>query len=258
VAALEHADGSACARERREGGEVWWQEQELGESVEGYQERNRQVKERVEEVVYCLDLLEKVNKGKLGQDKVWVDGCEEGTNNKLLEQMKSCLAMEKVCIMGHSFGGATTALALAQDSRLRGGIAIDPWLFPLKEETELKAPSPESLLFVNCEKFQGPTNLERMKKFTGHPGCIGLASNVVTLKEASHYAPTDIPIILEGSRAGSVARMLGVTGVPGKTSNLAYLTITSDLVRGWVRGATGGGWEELLADVRGAGEAVQV
>ena len=81
------------------------------------QERNRQVKERVEEVGHCLDLLEKMNKGILEQDKVWVDGCEEEGTNKLLEQMEGCLAMEKVCIMGHSFGGATTALALAQDSR---------------------------------------------------------------------------------------------------------------------------------------------
>ena len=31
--------------------------------------------------------------------------------------------------------------------------------------------------------FQGATNLERMKKFTGHPDGVGLASNVVTLKE---------------------------------------------------------------------------
>ena len=61
-----------------------------------------------------MDLLEQVNKGELQQDNVWVDGCE-GTN--LLEQMEGCLAMEKVCIVGHSFGGATTALALALDSR---------------------------------------------------------------------------------------------------------------------------------------------
>ena len=61
-----------------------------------------------------MDLLEQVNKGELREDNVWVDGCE-GTN--LLEQMEGCLEMEKVCIVGHSFGGATTALALAQDSR---------------------------------------------------------------------------------------------------------------------------------------------
>ena len=72
------------------------------------------MKVRVEEARHCLDLLEKVNKGRLEQDNVWVDG-SEGTS--LLEQMEGCLAMEKVCIVGHSFGGATTAFALAQDSR---------------------------------------------------------------------------------------------------------------------------------------------
>ena len=80
-----------------------------------HQERNRQVKERVEEARHCLDLLEKLNEGRLEQDNVWVDGCDEGTS--LLEQMEGRLAMEKVCIIGHSFGGATTAMALAQDSR---------------------------------------------------------------------------------------------------------------------------------------------
>ena len=69
----------------------------------------------MEEARHCLDLLEKLNEGRLEQDNVWVDGCEETKN--LLEQMKGRLAMENVCIMGHSFGGATTALALAQDSR---------------------------------------------------------------------------------------------------------------------------------------------
>ena len=36
-------------------------------------------------------------------------------------------------------------------SRFKGGIALDSWLFPLKEESELKPPSPEALLFINCE-----------------------------------------------------------------------------------------------------------
>ena len=57
-----------------------------------------------------------------------------------------------------------------------------------------------------------------------------------------------------------------LVGVPGPTSNLAYLTITSDLVRTWLAGATirattgttGDGWEEFLAGVRGSGEACQL
>ena len=75
-----------------------------------------------------------------------------------------------------------------------------------------------------------------MNKFIGNPGSSDLTSNVITLKEvtyqtkmtisfntypqASHYAPTDIPIILEGSRAGSVARMLGVTGTTLNLPNI--------------------------------------
>ena len=58
-----------------------------------------------------------------------------------------------------------------------------------------------------------------------------------------------------------------LVGIPGPTSNLAYLTITSDLVRTWLAGATTrattgttteDGWDEFLAGVRGAGEAVQL
>ena len=116
-------------RERREGGEVWWQEQQLGETVEGYQvrswsllkvfdnsqERNRQVRERVGETRQCLDLLEKMNTGKLEEENVLVDGSEDSIS--LLKQLEGSLAMEKACIIGHSFGGATTVMALAQDSR---------------------------------------------------------------------------------------------------------------------------------------------
>ena len=127
------------------------------------------------------------------------------------------------------------------------------------------------------EEVYWTARLHRTALKCGHfkRGDFSSAVASVTKLQASHYAPTDIPIILEGSRAGSVARMLGVTGaacnylhfsfqpsllagVPGPTSNLAYLTITSDLVRSWVRGSTREGWEELLADVRGAGDAVQV
>ena len=116
-------------RERREGGEVWWQEQQLGETVEGYQvrscsllkvfdnsqERNRQVRERVGEAQQCLDLLEKMNTGNLEEESVLVDGSEDSIS--LLKQLEGSLAMEKACIIGHSFGGATTVMALAQDSR---------------------------------------------------------------------------------------------------------------------------------------------
>ena len=85
-----------------------------------------------------------------------------------------------------------------------------------------------------------------MNQFIGNPGSSDLTSNVITLKEvsyqtkmtfsfntkpqASHYAPTDIPIILEGSRAGSVARMLGVTGTTWNLPNIVGISSYVNLV----------------------------
>ena len=37
-------------------------------------------------------------------------------------------------VTGHSFGGATTVLSLSLDPRFVLGIALDAWLFPVKNE----------------------------------------------------------------------------------------------------------------------------
>ena len=73
------------------------------------------MEERVGEARQCLDLLEKMNTGKLEEGNVLVDGSEDSIS--LLKQLEGSLAIEKACIIGHSFGGATTVMALAQDSR---------------------------------------------------------------------------------------------------------------------------------------------
>ena len=52
-------------------------------------------------------------------------------------------------ICGHSFGGATTCLALAKDSRFRVGIALDAWMFPLKDE-EIGGVCQQPLYFINA------------------------------------------------------------------------------------------------------------
>ena len=84
-----------------------------------------------------------------------------------------------------------------------------------------------------------PTNLERMRRFEGNPGQ-GLPSNVLTMKQvrhqasskgeppiqASHYAPTDIPTILEGSRAATLARWLGLIGQEEQVVKLRHTYLT--------------------------------
>ena len=92
-----------------------WKSCSLLKVFDNSQERNRQVRERVGETRQCLDLLEKMNTGKLEEENILVDGSEDSAS--LLKQLEGSLAMEKACIIGHSFGGATTVMALAQDSR---------------------------------------------------------------------------------------------------------------------------------------------
>ena len=59
----------------------------------------------------------------------------------------------------------------------RIGLAMDAWMWPLKDEVQLVVEQP--LLFINSEAFQTKANLETMKRFTVDP------SLVVTLKWVS-------------------------------------------------------------------------
>lgn len=50
--------------------------------------------------------------------------------------------------LGHSFGGATTLLTLAKDTRFKMGLVLDGWLFPIRDE-ELAADVKQPVLFIN-------------------------------------------------------------------------------------------------------------
>jgi len=79
-------------------------------------------------------------------------------------------------------------------------VLYDAWMFPLRKEAdELTVNGVKSeALFVNCQKFQGLKNLETMHAFETN---IDEMSNVLTLRDAMHYAPTDIPTVFLGSWA---------------------------------------------------------
>ena len=41
--------------------------------------------------------------------------------------------LDNCYLMGHSFGGATVLLTASKDDRFKAVVAIDPWMFPVKE-----------------------------------------------------------------------------------------------------------------------------
>ena len=82
-------------------------------------------------------------------------------------------------IAGHSFGSATVIRTLAVDKRFRVGVALDAWMWPLKDNIELPSQIEQPILFINMEAFQNAKSLKVMKRFTD--GC-NTERRVVTLK----------------------------------------------------------------------------
>merc|ERR1712018_549258 len=66
-------------------------------------------------------------------------------------------------IVGQSFGGATTILALIEDERFKIGVAQDAWLFPLRDE-DISVNDTTPVLCINTESFLNPDNLKKMSE----------------------------------------------------------------------------------------------
>ena len=92
----------------------------------------------------------------------------------------------KPIMTGHSFGGATTLLAMHSDPRFKAGIVLDGWLFPLRDMKNLNLDN-RSVMFVNAESFLNEENLQKMQNFQesiNHENEDNIAANA---KRSCHY-----------------------------------------------------------------------
>ncbi|XP_069668593.1 platelet-activating factor acetylhydrolase-like isoform X2 [Periplaneta americana] len=192
VAAVEHRDKSASAsfyyksKERQASSTPSWVNFKVVCFGSGhFPERSKQVSKRVEECRRLLDLLEKINDGSPIKNIL--------TKDFKLSQLKGRLNLENLTMMGHSFGGATALLTLENEPRLKYGVILDPWMFPLKEEPNLWNTVKQPLLFINTETFHITTNYNALKKYTDctPEGCG--KRTVYTLKGTTHETHSDTP-----------------------------------------------------------------
>lgn len=82
------------------------------------------------------------------------------------EDLKGLLDVDNVTISGHSFGGATSLLAMSKRSEFKQGLLYDPWMYGIKEE-DLHEKIDQPLLFVNSQTFHNKPNVVGMEKFLG-------------------------------------------------------------------------------------------
>jgi predicted dienelactone hydrolase len=137
--------------------------------------RVKWVEIRAADARYVLDELEKLN---------------AGDPNGLFTNR---LDLERVGILGHSLGGATTGLACSLDSRFKAGINMDGTLRGSVIETGINQP----FMFMNGEERWGsPTEHERFVR-NMNTVCSNLKNGgyKLTIKGTAHYNFSDLPIM---------------------------------------------------------------
>uniref|UniRef100_A0A1X7VW70 1-alkyl-2-acetylglycerophosphocholine esterase n=1 Tax=Amphimedon queenslandica TaxID=400682 RepID=A0A1X7VW70_AMPQE len=201
VASVEHKDGSSATALRRvpgpgvqEGDYDNYKDEfipfdntypMLSPSLlsSGFELRNRQVKIRAAEVGQVYDLFQTLNEG--GTVKNMLGGGDSFD----FGQFKDRLDLEKVAVMGHSYGGSTVVQTMVQDKHFKCGLALDSWLFPIEEE-DLEKSLDRPLVFINTDTFQWPENVAKMMKFVERN-----EATMYTLKGCTHLLQCDLIFI---------------------------------------------------------------
>jgi dienelactone hydrolase len=99
------------------------------------------------------------------------------------------LDLSQIFMMGHSFGGSTALLAASKDDRLRGCIALDPWMFPVAEEHfQLTKP----VLVINTELFVNAANVGKVRE-------VAQGACAAVLEGAVHLVHTDAPLLFRSN-----------------------------------------------------------
>lgn len=100
-----------------------------------------------------LQVAKKYLVKRVSQCRTIIDGLEKG--NLLSEQFNGpvLLALDKLTIMGHSYGGATSAATAIQDSRIKNCVLLDPYLEPLDKKEELEKKLSSNLLILESDTW---------------------------------------------------------------------------------------------------------
>ncbi|XP_066493964.1 platelet-activating factor acetylhydrolase [Tiliqua scincoides] len=207
VAAVEHRDQSSAATyyyKENPALEVkgqasalhteWIYYRKLKADEDDASVRRQQVHQRADECIRALDLMLDANSGKQ-----IVNMLPLNFNWTLL---KDCIDIQRIAVMGHSFGAATAIKTLSNDVRFKCGIALDAWMYPLCDDIYPRVHQP--LLFINSEKFQWALNILEIQKLNS----MDRERKMITIKGSVHQSFPDFTF-LAGNLVGKIFRLQG-------------------------------------------------
>lgn len=144
--------------------------------------RNGQTYQRVAECQQVLDLLTEMNNGATLINTL---GIAFDT-----KQFKGQLDMQRVSIVGHSFGGATCVATLAKEPRFKVGVMLDGWMHPVDDSLPPDVTQP--LLMLNMESFQWRRNVEQMMVLQQNTTA---PRPMITVKGTCHQSVSDFQFL---------------------------------------------------------------
>lgn len=232
VIAPEHRDGSACLSYHIDPSGKKWAipHRRIEWSEEEYFVRNRQLRERCHEVCQALNLATLLN-----DEPEKCENFEGDTNNEFFAMFKNTMDLSNPVMCGHSFGGATTLMALAAEPRFKVGIVLDGWLFPLRDEKDLAAKvKGKPIMFVNAESFLNEENLKKMETFRQEAGAESMSSQDIEricyyIKGSVHQNHIDAPFVIK------VAKLRKMFGMHSDTCPDLVMSLNNKLMVHFIR-----------------------
>ena len=215
VLAVEHADGtSSCAKLADNKG--WRFYNGLG-GDEGQVEKTRL---RRTEMQTAVKVLRALHRGESS-------GLKLSTGDDPATFLAGALDLRCLAAVGHSYGGATTALLVAEDPLFRCGICLDPWWAALPPEAvcmqgwrtkspllvlgshDWNTPNMQGDIICGPERQEAVLDAVRVKKESrGQRN--GAGGMLLVISGSSHNTYAD-PLPLFAEHVGWALRMLGLT-----------------------------------------------
>ena len=125
---------------------------EISSEADFWAVRGPQLSARTQDVRFILDVI---------SERKSASAADIATPASALWQR---VDLNRIGVFGHSFGGATSLMALSQDSRIRAGIALDGWMVPVPEET-IGEGIRKPVLYLGQESWDEPLNYEKLDRF---------------------------------------------------------------------------------------------
>ncbi|XP_030746400.1 platelet-activating factor acetylhydrolase-like [Sitophilus oryzae] len=199
VVALEHRDNSASNTyyyENKSDAErdfkktIEFKHIKLGK--EHHNVRYEQIKARFSECERVLHFLKNLERNIVPENILDHTPSHKNKNYQFkLDDLAGNVDLEGLCMMGHSFGGATALYTLSKRSEFKVGVLLDPWMFPVKNEN-LEEKITQPLLFINTQTFHIAANVDAMSKLLSSD-CV---RNMYTIKHTTHENQTDSVLLI--------------------------------------------------------------